>query len=110
MIRALLELLARLAGRRPNPWADDVDLVPAACDDCGNPIAYCDCAPGLVVPHDLSDYDDYAEAARQKCQGRYDCSVMTTLLAGDAFPDTHDGPAVPMCLACQALLDEAAAR
>lgn len=106
MIRALLDLLARMVGRRADPWADDVDLVPLDCPACG-PVEYCVCITAETVPHEISDYDDYVAAARRKCTR---CPVMTSLLAGDVFPDTHDGDAVPMCLACQALLDEAAPR
>lgn len=60
MIRALLlALLARVL-TDPAPAADDVDLVPADCEDCGYPLEYCVCGLG----YDLSDYYDYVEAPR----------------------------------------------
>lgn len=60
MIRALLALLARPADP-VQPVDDDVDLVPADCEDCGYPLEYCACGYGF----DLSDYYDYVvEATR----------------------------------------------
>ena len=59
MIRALLALLARVLAD-PAPAVDDVDLIPAACDDCGYPIEYCACGLG----YDVSDYYDYVKANR----------------------------------------------
>jgi hypothetical protein len=56
MIRALLELLARVLGDVDQAH-DDVDLVPATCDDCGGPIG--------VVCCDLSDSLEYLEAANR---------------------------------------------
>lgn len=57
MIRALLELLARVLADVDQAH-DDVDLVPATCDDCGGPLGTDCCA-------DLSDYFEYLEAANR---------------------------------------------
>ena len=57
MIRALLALLARVLGDVDQDH-DDVDLVPATCDDCGGPMGVLCCA-------DLSDYLEYLEAANR---------------------------------------------
>ena len=45
-MRKILALIwALVAGRRDHDDADQVDLVPAACDDCGYPMSYCCCVP-----------------------------------------------------------------
>lgn len=60
MIRALLLALLGRVLADPIAPVDDVDLVPADCEDCGYPIEYCPCGHGF----DLSDYYDYVAAAR----------------------------------------------
>lgn len=62
MIKHLALLWALLTGRLDD--VDDVDLVPATCDDCGDPLGYCGCVTAEPIPHDLSDYDAYVEATR----------------------------------------------
>lgn len=44
MKKILALIWALVAGRRDRD-DDQVDLVPAACDDCGYPMGYCCCVP-----------------------------------------------------------------
>lgn len=63
MIRALLAMLARVLATPAPAVVDDVDqvdLVPADCEDCGYSIEYCACGYG----YDLSDYYDYVVVKR----------------------------------------------
>lgn len=43
MITKILALIWALVARRRDHDDDQVDLVPAACDDCGYPMSYCCC-------------------------------------------------------------------
>lgn len=42
-MRKILDLIWSLVVRRRDHAADQLDLVPAACDDCGYPLGYCCC-------------------------------------------------------------------
>lgn len=41
----ILALIWALVARRRDHDNDQIDLVPAACDDCGYPMGYCCCVP-----------------------------------------------------------------
>ena len=45
MLNKILALIWALVARRRDHDADQLDLVPAACDDCGYPMGYCCCVP-----------------------------------------------------------------